>query len=569
MKSKTTLSLAAIALFAPLHATNNIHVNQLGYNTSAAKSAQVAGTNATNFEVKEAKSGQTVYKGRLSAARHWSLSGEDLKTADFSALDKAGEYYVEVDGKKSFTFPIAAGNAYHELSVWTLKAFYLWRASTPIESQFATYKGNDFGRKAGHPDTEVYLHNALVDEMHSGQEVYSTPKGWYDAGDYNKYTVNAGFSNAFFGMAYEMYPAYYQRLDLNIPESGNGVPDILNELKWELDWMLTMQDPADGGVFNKTSSMVFSRFYMPDHDLNDRYVIGKSTTSALNFASSMAMAARLYAPFEAQFPGFAKQALEAAKTAYAWAKANPNVAYENPGNVHTGAYSDKRLTDEVQMAAAELLITTRDKQYAKDITLGWDYDTPVWHDEESMQLMLLALHTKEIAGLGIDTTAVNAKFKKLADKLVKQAEEGCGVAAKEFKWGSNGVVATNGAIAGIAYRKWKDAKYKKVATGCFDYLMGTNPTNYCYVTGFGTKYPMHIHDRRSASDGIAEPIPGYLCGGPNNNQQRDCGSGRYPAASAKHPAKSYLDEMCSYSTNEIAINWNAPLVMLNAFMANE
>lgn len=568
MKHKYHLALmSALAISTHAQAATNIYVNQLGYNINSTKNIQVADSKATSFELKDAGNGQTVYKGQLTLPKHWALSGENLRTADFSNFKQPGNYYVEVDGVKSFTFPIVEKDAYKELSIWTLKAFYLWRASTPIESQFATFRGIDFSRKAGHPDTEVYLHNALVDEKHDGEEVYSTPKGWYDAGDYNKYTVNAGFSNEFFGMAYEMYPDYYKQLDLNIPESGNDVPDILNELKWELDWMLTMQDKVDGGVFNKTSSLCFSRFYMPDKDLNDRYVIGKSTTSALNFAASMAMASRLYAPYEKQFPGFSKQVLEAAKTAYAWAKEHPNVVYDNPKNVHTGSYSDKRLVDEFQMAAAELLITTKDKYYGKEINLGFHYDTPVWHDQESMSLMLLALHSKEIANLGVDTVAVNTKFKKLANDICKQAEDGCGVAAKEFKWGSNGVVATNGAIAGIAYRKWKEEKYRQVAIGCFDYLMGKNPTNYCYVTGFGSKYPKHIHDRRSESDGIAEPQPGYLCGGPNNNNQQDCGSAKY--VSAKFPAKSYLDEKCSYSTNEIAINWNAPLVMLNAIMANE
>ncbi|MBQ0029046.1 MAG: glycoside hydrolase family 9 protein [Bacteroidales bacterium] len=560
-----SIATAVGAMAMQLVSAQDVHVNQLGFNANSAKEAQVVGKGGSHFEVKDAQTGKTVYKGKLSTSKYWDLSGEYLQTADFSKLNKPGNYYIESDGKKSFTFPIVSKGAYEEISLWTLKGFYLWRASCPIEKQYATFKGIDFSRKAGHPDDEVYLHMTLGDENHDTDMPFSSPKGWYDAGDYNKYTVNAGFSNEFFGMAYEMFPSYYQQLNLNIPESGNGVPDILNELKWELDWMLTMQDQYDGGVYNKITSLSFSRFYMPERDLNDRYIVGKSTTSALNFAASMAMAARIYAPYENVFPGFTKKALEAAKRAYAWAEKNPAVEYENPKNVHTGSYSDKRLDDEFQMAAAELLITTKDKHYANRIDLTYDYETPVWHNQESMSIMLLALHSKKVAGL-VDTTLINEKFKMLADNICLQAECAGGVAATEFRWGSNGFVATNGVIAGLAYYKWKDAKYMKAAQGCFDYLMGKNPTDYCYVTGFGSKYPMHIHDRRSESDGIAEPIPGYLCGGPNKYNQQDCGSAKYQ--SSRFPAKCYLDEKCSYSTNEIAINWNAPLVTLIGIMTN-
>jgi endoglucanase len=97
-----------------------------------------------------------------------------------------------------------------------------------------------------------------------------------------------------------------------------------------------------------------------------------------------------------------------------------------------------------------------------------------------------------------------------------------------------------------------------------NYLTGVNPTGYCYITGFGEKSPLNIHHRPSAVDSVPEPVPGFLAGGPNNVVFADCPD----AKRSKFPALSYVDELCSYSTNEIAINWNTPLVFLSGAISN-
>jgi endoglucanase len=128
-----------------------------------------------------------------------------------------------------------------------------------------------------------------------------------------------------------------------------------------------------------------------------------------------------------------------------------------------------------------------------------------------------------------------------------------------FSWGSNSDLANQGLLLIHAYKITGEKKYLKVAEDCLHYLLGSNPLNMCFVTGFGDNSPKHIHDRRSTADNIDAPIPGLLVGGPTKAAREDCGEDKYKSS---FPALSYLDMECSYSTNEIAINWNAPLAFL-------
>ncbi len=565
ISKKNILLLAAVAPVLSASA-QDIRVNQIGYSANGEKQFQVAGGNFKTFSVVDDKTGKVVYEGKLGNHEYWDLSGEDIQTASFSGLKTEGTYRVKVGQQTSYPFAIAQKGVYDELNQWVLKAFYLWRASTPIEAKYATFRGTNFARAMGHPDTAVYWG---IPSKSGGRGDYlekkiASPKGWYDAGDYNKYVVNAGFSCEYLGMLYEMYPKFHQQQNLNIPESGNGVPDLLNELKWETDWLLTMQD-EDGGVFFKLTTKAFSRFVMPEHDLNDRYMIGKSTTSALDFAAALAMASRLYAPYEKQFPGYSAKTLTAAKRAFEWAEKNPYVPFENPRDVTTGGYTDTSYVDEFQMAATELLITTKEAKYAKYVDLDALFNTPTWPYVATMHLIQLQLHNKELKGL-VDVKKVERRFLALADSICQNHEQSVGlIPVRVLRWGSNCEVASDGCIAGIAYYVTKNKKYLNTAVGCFDYLLGRNATGYCFVSGFGTKYPKHIHDRRSEADGIEEPLPGYLCGGPNAGAGVDCGPSRY----GKYPAKAYYDGKCSFSTNEIAINWNAPMALLTGIIVNE
>lgn len=566
---KKSLGLLLLCLMMlggmPLNAqTNFVRVNQVGYYAHSTKQAILANMDATEFEVREQVSGDVVYRGELKEGKHWKQSNETLQVADFTKVTKPGKYYIHCLNEKSHPFEIKEQDVFKSLSVWTLKAFYLWRASTEIKSEYATFNGYDYSRPMGHADDTVYIHASAATSKRPIESFVSAPRGWYDAGDYNLYVVNAGISFHALALAYEACPEYYKSLNLNIPESGNGLPDILNEMKWELDWLFNMQD-EDGGVYHKLTSLRFCSMIMPEKDDLDRYMVGKSTAAALNFSAIMAMASRLYKDYDTICPGLSARALDASVRAWKWALANPNVHFSNPEGVRTGEYGDRdRLfDDEFFWAASELFITTGDKKYFERLDFMQIFDSPTWVTVNSLGLMSLALHKEQIAKW-VDTDPIDRKFKGLCEGLYNMCHY-CPnlVPIKKFEWGSNGVIASNGMILGLAYLVYNQDKYKEAMLSTFNYLLGTNPTDYCFVTRFGTRYPKNMHDRRTTAMGKDEPMPGYLVGGANPAQVADCGKQNYPSS---QPARCYLDRMCSYSTNEIAINWNAPMAALSGIV---
>ena len=555
--------LLASASIGELKSQKFVRVNQIGYMVNAPKYAQIGGLNAYRFELKDAKTEETVFKGSLPEGKRWNQSREVTQFADFSAFQKPGKYYVEVNGERSHPFVIGNRSIYKEFSTWTLKAFYLWRSSTAIEPQYATFKDINFAREMGHPDEEVLIHSSASNETRKTESTISSPKGWYDAGDYNKYVVNAGITLHQLFLAYDMFPSYFQRKNLNIPESNTALPDLLDEIKWETDWLFTMQDPSDGGVYHKLTTKKFCEIFVrPIDDKQDRFVVTKSTSAALNFAAVMSITARVFKTWDEPY---AKAALDAARKAWDWAEKNPEVYYFNPSDVQTGIYGDNNFSDEFFWAASELLITTGEKKYYDKMDFFRQFETPRWNACNSLALMSMIWHLDELPNFA-DKQLIHRKFFTLAELLYNGYKYSPGrLSLKTFNWGCNGEIAINGAILGLAHVISQDPKYRDAMFGQFDYLLGMNPTDYCFISGFGTKYPKHIHDRRSFSDGIAEPLPGYLCGGANPNQTSDCGRNNYPSIA---PARCYLDEDCSYSTNEIAINWNAPLVLLTTMIMN-
>lgn len=537
-----------------------IRINQLGYLPASQKIAVVPGVAATSFSVLDSNNTE-VLNGTLTEAKTWEPALESVKLADFSSLTKAGTYKIRVagvDDQPSFTI---SATAYSAVNAAALKAFYFNRASTALLAANAGV----YARAAGHPDNIVKIHASAATVARPEGTVISAPKGWYDAGDYNKYIVNSGITTYTLLAAFEKFPEYFKTQNLNLPESGSAIPDVLSEVLWNLDWMLAMQDPNDGGVYHKLTSKGFSGFVMPDQDTSERFVVQKTTAAALDFAAVMASASRVYANYEAQRPGLSTKMLDAAKAAYTWAKANPAVYYSQPSDVQTGAYGDGNVSDEFAWAAAELYIATKDDKYYTALNAATlDANVPGWGSVQSLGWMSLA-HNLNNLTVTADKTLIKTKLDALAASLVTKKQASAFAVSLEkgdFFWGSNSGAMNQAMMLLEAYQlDTSKHQYLDAAQSLFDYVLGRNPTDYSFVTGFGTKSPMFIHHRPSAADGIAAPVPGFLAGGATLDSPSDCGASNYPSPLI---AKSYLDNECSYSTNEIAINWNAPLVYVSA-----
>ncbi len=559
-------TLGALAVVAVLPAAAQpaaVQVNQVGFLPGAAKWAAIPGARAEAFTVVDAATGAVVHRGTLGPARIWAPSAQTLRLADFSALTAPGRYRVQVEGlPPSAPFTVAA-DAYAALNAAALKAFYFNRASTELKPEHA----GRWARPAGHPDTRVLVHASAVGPRRVEGEVISAPKGWYDAGDYNKYIVNSGISTYTLLAAWEHFPAHFRRQRLNIPESGGPLPDILAEVLWNLEWMLAMQDPADGGVYHKLTNKGFDATVMPHQATGERYVVMKGTGATLNFAAVMAAASRVYAAFDAPL---AARTLAAAQRAWAWAQANPAVPYQQPKDIHTGGYDDKDFAGEFGWAAAELYITTRDDAFWRAIRAAeLPVNVPWWGGTEGLAWMSLAHHRERLTPAA-DQRLIEERIRRQGAELTaKWVASPVRVALEQgdFNWGSNSGLLNAAMMQIQALRLGGDEGVDRralldSAQSALDYVLGRNALALSMVTGFGTHAVRHPHHRPSEADGVADPVPGFIAGGPNAGQQ-DAQHCPVPYAS-KLPALSFLDHYCSYASNEVTINWNAPLVYLSA-----
>jgi endoglucanase len=559
------LVIVAFVITVSAAPTTAIKVNQVGYLPQARKLAFVVATEtAMDFVLRKADDSSIVFRGRLSPPVNDADTSDRIQTADFSQFKTDGRFYIEVPGVgRSWSFSIGS-SVYRRAFYLTMRSFYGQRCGTAVDLA---------------PDIRGYKHAAchFTGSYHassgkSGPHV--STKGWHDAGDYGRYIVNSGISTGELLWTFELFGNRIKTISLDIPESKNSTPDILDEIRWNLDWMLTMQD-EDGGVWPKQTSEHFADFVMPENDRSVSYVIGtgkepfKSSGATADFAAVMAIAARVYKPYDA---AYAKQCLAAAEKAWTWLEKNPNVTFRNPSGVLTGEYGDRDPRDEILWAAAELWRTTKQTTY-EGYFLDHDNEqlpsiaagAPSWPRVGSLALWTYILDHSADKNAADEIRRLSLKA---ADDIVARSDKNgyrISLASKDYVWGSNGVVANYGVQLLLANIVKPNANYLDAARENLHYLLGRNTFSLSWVTQLGENPFRQPHHRPSQTDSNSEPWPGLLSGGPNRSRQ--------DPAMKKLPdlpfAKMYLDEWESYAANEIAINWNAPLVFLLAGLLPE
>ena len=557
--------IIALLIAVPAFAANpitEIKVDQAGYLSGSPKVAFVASkAAATGFTVRAAKDGKVAFSGKLTAPADDPDSGDRVQAADFTKLAKSGTFYLDVPGVgRSWDFSIGP-DVYARAWYMTMRSFYGQRCGIAVDlgPEFPGYKHD-----ACHLEAAYHASSGKNGRL-------LNLGGWHDAGDYGRYVVNSGISTGTLLWTWEMFGSRLQNVKLNLPESGNGTPDILNEIRWNLDWMLTMQD-QDGGVWHKQTSEKFCGFIMPEADKLVSYIIGigkepyKSSCATGDFAAVMAIASRVYRPFNA---AFAEKCLRAARQAFAWLETNPGVMFENSAGVSTGGYGDRNCGDEHLWAAAELGRTTGDEIYQRYFLEHYaEYRSSVrpvgpqsWANVANLALWTYALgrgkNAEALAAIRQDSAAA-------ADQIAARTTANpyrISMTARDYIWGSNSVAANYGMQLLVANALQPNASYVEAALENLHYLLGRNTFSLSFVTQVGANPFRHPHHRPSGADNNPEPWPGLLSGGPNRGRQ-DPAMRKLPADLP--PAKMYLDDQEAYSANEVAINWNAPLVFLLA-----
>jgi endoglucanase len=514
--------------------------NTIGYRPESRKLATLS-RKADRFVVCATQTGNVALEGRASKINA-SIPNQSLYEIDFSDVRTDGAYRIELDGHQLSEFRVAK-DIYNQPFYCVSRAMYLWRCGTKVSARV----GNDlFEHDACH------LHDGRLDLVNRQNEQRKDGTGgWHDAGDYNKYPVNAAFTLGMMLSAWEHFPHKLARLKLDIPESKNETPDFLDEARWELDWLLKMQ-ADEGRVYHMLSTKQYGQFIAPEHEKEPRYFSPWSSSATAAFTAIMAKAARIY---EQHDKPFAAECLSAARKSYQFLQSHPEDHRPNLSMFAMAPYVAPDPDDRL-WAAAELWETTGDPNILADfearlnakpvnlrapkslVDTDWD-----WNNARNLGVFTYVLSSRP----GRDPTLV-ARARddtvQVADSIVEKAKRhpyGRTLGDKYY-WGCNGTVARQAINLNVAGRLSGDQRYRDTILDSLNHLLGRNVYGRSYVTGLGADPPLFPHDRRSGGDKTKPPWPGYLVGGP------------WPKAT------DWKDEEASYQTNEIAINWNGALI---------
>lgn len=537
-----------------------IRLNSVGYLPHSRKQASIASPCA-EFAVVRVADEKTVFAGKAGGPAVNHDTQETLYTADFSTVTEPGEYRLEIPSLgRSVSFHVAP-DVYHAPFSTVMRAFYLWRCGTAVS---ATVDGRTFAHSLCHTN------DGWLDFVGGGHERKDASKGWHDAGDYNKYIVNAGLTVGTMFRAWEDFGADIKKVKVGLPDSDGKLPEFLAEQKWEMDWVLTMQAP-DGSVYHKLSTTNFCGFIPAEAEKTARYFTPWGSEATADFVGMAAQAARVFKPYDRKF---AARCLQAAQLSYKFLQAHPEYHKADQAAFTTGAYEvnepDRRLSgipNNRIWAAAELWETTGSREVLSDletrIRTTHGHISPDFDWEEVKELGLITYLASHRSGRDSELLAlVSSNLLAAADGIV-QASRQHGYArplGEIYYWGCNGGVARQTMILMAADRLACASRspsgagpteYRAVCLDALNHLFGRNPYSRSFVTGVGARPPLHPHDRRCGVDSGASSWPGYLVGG-------------------AHPhAVDWKDRQAEFRTNEIAINWNAALVYALAACLNE
>jgi endoglucanase len=525
-------------------ASVNININQLGYLPDDKKTAIFRDvTTDTSFDVINVETGEIAFSGEITGSVDNSTAGETNSYGDFSELTASGRYKITTDSLgESYEFEISE-NVYDDAFAAVVKMLYLQRCGTELPEEYA----GDFAHAACHTaEATIFGTSTKIDV--SG--------GWHDAGDYGRYVVPGAKTVADLILAYQENPSAFSDA-AGIPESGNGIPDILDEIKYELDWLLKMQDSSSGGVYHKVSCANFPGMVMPETETDELIVSPISDAATADFAAVMAMSSSVFKKYSDDYSGIL---LEASKKAWAYVDAKSTLTgFTNPNGIVTGEYGDTNVYDEVFWAAAELFKATGDSTYNDYIKQNYSSDMKSLGWAAVGSYGVYAYLTTD--STKVDKTLFSSMKNDMlsyANKLVSASKtDGYMISLTEYPWGSNMTVANNAMLMILADKISPNEEYIQYATEHFNYIFGANPMSYCYVTGFGSLSPEHTHHR--PSEAVGSTMPGMLVGGPNQNLEDPYAQS---VLAGEPPAKCYADNSQSYSCNEITIYWNSPLIFV-------
>ncbi|MGN0630153.1 MAG: glycoside hydrolase family 9 protein [Ruminococcus sp.] len=581
-----------------------IVTNQVGYFTKGEKKATWITENQkeTKFSLLDEK-GKEVFSDKSEPMGTDADSGDSVQVLDFSDFEKEGTYTLKAGDSVSREFTIGGTDTYSGLLYDALNYFYQNRSGIEIESKYITSgDANSLARAAGHSNDTARITTDWND-LNSNGGTQDVTGGWYDAGDHGKYVVNGGLSVWLMQNQYERAvkngtEAAYADGTMNIPENANSYPDLLDEARWEIEWLMKMMVQSgeyEGMAYHKVHDIKWTALGLaPADDPEERILKPPTTAATLNLSAACAQAARIWQDID---KSFSEQCITAAEKAYEAAKKNPDMFAPLDQSIGGGPYGDTDVSDEFYWAACELFRTTGRECYLSDMKSSeWYLNIPTsltkgetngavgsfdWGNTAALGSLSLILDPDSLGG---DKSKLEKAVTSAADKYIEIEEsQGYGQPYGQSKlaynddtvgyvWGSNSFVADNAVIIAAAYDLTEDDDYMDGVISAVDYLLGRNPVDYSYVTGYGAhavENPHHRYWSAQAAPGFPSAPAGVLVGGPNSGMQDPWVKGSGWVKGSIAPAKCYMDNVEAWSVNECTINWNAPLAWLTAFLCEE
>lgn len=527
--------------------TRVLKVNQVGYHPNSLKKFIAPYSVGDFYNVVDTKTNEVVYTGVIGGKKVNDPTGETTFYGDFKDVITPGTYRIEAQiVATSYEF-IIESFVYDGLLVDAIRMMTLQRCGDHLDQSWA----KEFARDDCHSMQAI---------IYGTQEKIDVSGGWHDAGDYGRYIKTGAKAVADLLLAYKLNPHYF--LDnFNIKESGNGIPDLLDEARYELEWMLKMQT-GDGGVYNKVVSDKFPGYLAPEDDYSTLYVLGVSTNATGSFAGVMGLA---YTVFKDIDPEFANRCLDAGKKAWEFLNVNYDMIDPlNPEGFDAGEYRDDFDGDERFFASMSLWDATNDQKYldkAKElflndnrVAIGLNWQTVGTYGEFIYLNNIYSKNDVEFYDI------IYNHFMAQADSIMNFSKDDSYFVSigNDYNWGSNMDITNNGMLLMLADRITPNDNYLERAFDHLHYVLGRNSLNMSFVTGYGDVYPKDIHNRMVIAKKYQ--LIGAMVGGPNRNFE-DMAI-REKISDTTPSAKVYIDNNMSYSTNEVAVYWNSSLIFL-------
>jgi len=557
--------ICSVSLFAACNraeeASPKILVNNLGYELESSKTAFITDINADSFYVFN-EDQELIFKNKIEGLSEYDpSSGDYVREVKFDEVNREGTYYIKLDtdskGNTSHKFRVE-DNIFARPAFLTLRSFYLHRCGIEVSDK-------KYDHPACHINDAVYFDNPGLHKDVTG--------GWHDAGDYNKFSVTHNVTLGYLLHQYLDNPQTYTDRQLGIPESGNGIPDILDEIKWGLDWLLRMQD-ASGGIHHKVSIKKWTGEHLPHKETDQRYIFKVSSAGTAGAVAVFALSYQLFKKFDSDF---AEKLKQAAHKGWLFLEDNPVSVplggFSNPPDVYGGEYGDNLDTDERLWAAVELYKVTREKKYLDYFHVNykkfWNESFYVVSWKDLRNFAFYSYLNLDINDINIDNN-IYSDLKNLhriyIDRLLKNIEDSkyeYVLRQEEFYWGSNSVALGYAYDLIQAYKLTKDQKYFDAALSQLNYILGKNPLGISFVTGAGSHSVNNPYHQFSYKDDNELPVPGMLVGGANYYTHYE------NKKISEFTAKNYVDYFKNFMVNEPAINYTASLSYVTGFFHSE